>query len=46
MGGSTEQLATPVGQEAKLLQREGMQASGFGGVNAPAVPDLLEQGVE
>lgn len=40
------ELAAAVGQRAQFLQRQGVEAEGLGGVNAPAVPDFLEQLVE
>ena len=45
-GGKTMQLAAAVGERAKFFERPMVKAQGLGPVDAPAVPDFLEQFVE
>jgi hypothetical protein len=46
VGRGAVELAAAVGQRAQLIQGQRVEPPRLGGVNAPAIPDLLEQIVE
>jgi hypothetical protein len=41
-----EQVSSSVGQGSEFRERQIMEAAGLGAVDAPAVPDLLDQRIE